>query len=197
MLGSLLKIPLRAYAIFFVLFFASLFYFSFQKTANLTYSSASPVIVDQSLKGIKALRFDEKGQLTEILHMATWKHIQGNPISELEAPFLEIYQPDGSWFISAKNGHSIQANIHSKIEKLQLFNEVSVKRVSINKKADWELKTEHLDFHPQLSTASTQDPVVIIGQGMQIHAKGMNANLKNHTLNLLNDVKSHYVALKT
>ncbi|MBS0286212.1 MAG: LPS export ABC transporter periplasmic protein LptC [Proteobacteria bacterium] len=192
-----MKISLRTYvSVFFVL--ALIFgYFSFQKTAQTVYTPPVQTVIDQSLKGIYATRFDESGQMIEVLTMKSWQHEQGQKHSQLEAPDLKIYQKNGEhWQICAKSGQSVQTQVYKKIESLQLSDDVTVIKVGTTPNSKWELKTQNMHYQPALSLATTTNPVFITGQGTNIQAIGMRANLKEQTINLLGNVKSHYVAPK-
>ncbi len=190
-----MKISLRTYAGVFLILTSIFIYFSYQKTANTTYLPQTQVVIDQALKGVQATRFDEEGNVIQILCMTSWQHRQGENQSELKNPHLTIYQPNGeNWDIRAKEGLSTQTQIHGKIESLDLSNDVTVTRSS--SQSQWALKTKQMLVQPQLSLATTKEDVFIEGQDSLIEAKGMRANLKEHTIQLLNDVKSHYVVPK-
>lgn len=192
-----MKISLRTYAsVFFVLALA-FGYFTYHKTAQTVYTAPSTqTVIDQSLKGIHATRFDEAGQIVQILSMTSWQHEQGQAHSQLHEPKLQIFQKNGErWQISAKVGQSVQTNVYSKIESLQLSDDVTITRVGMAPDT-WELKTQQMVFHPAQSVASTANPVFITSQGTHIQAIGMRANLKEQTINLLGNVKTHYVSPK-
>ena len=198
MQNLLMKISLRTYTVVFLILTSAFIFFSYQKTASTTYVPQTQVkIVDQALKGVKATRFDENGNIIQVLNMTSWQHLQGDLQSALVNPHLIIYQPNGEhWDIRAKEGQSKQTQVHGKIEALTLSNDVIVTRLNPKQDSMWALKTKQMVVHPQLSLATTQENVLIEGQGTQIEAKGMRANLKEHTIQLLDDVKSHYVAPK-
>ncbi len=191
-----MKISLRAYSGFFLLLTIGFVTFSFKKTADTQYVPKPQSIIDQSLKGIFAQRFDEMGNLSQVLSMDSWQHKQGDMVSALTSPHLILYQPNGEhWIIRAKHGLSKQTQVHGKIETLDLSQDVMITRFT--DPADRiTLNTPYLVLEVPQSIAFTKENVVIIGDGMSIEAQGMRANLKDHTINLLSNVKSHYVVPK-
>lgn len=190
-----MKVSLRAYVGMFLAATCAFVYFSYQKTANTTYLAQSPIVISQSLKGVHATRFDENGNIASELFMTSWQHRQGQTHSEMVHPHLTLYQPNGEhWDIKANEGQSLQTQIYGKIDTLTLSDNVVVTRRLEHPNTAWELKTKQMVVQPLQSLATTQEAVFIQGQDTSIEAKGMRANLKEHSIQLLNNVKSHYVA---
>jgi LPS export ABC transporter protein LptC len=149
--------------------------------------------LEEYLSDVTAHRFNKEGRLTQVLTMQSWSHLKGENISHLTLPVVKLYQLDGSfWDISAKTGLSFQANLNKKLEKLQLQQDVTVVRWDKNQTSPWELKTQHLVYLPQTRVAITDDPVVVNGSGMEVHAIGMRANLDQQKIDFLKEVKTDY-----
>ncbi len=191
-----MKISLRSYLALFLLLALTIIFISSKRQPILSLAPKSDLIVEQSMNDIKAMRFDKEGRLIQEVTMRSWCHYQGQTTSQLLAPKLTLYHADGgTWDIAALKGQSFQTQMNGKLEKLQLSENVNVVHMNPDKHP-WDLKTQHMVFYPQTSLAQTSDPVVVNGNGVEIHAIGMNANLKEHTIELLKNVKSHYVTPK-
>ncbi|MBS0290135.1 MAG: LPS export ABC transporter periplasmic protein LptC [Proteobacteria bacterium] len=193
-MNYLMKISLRAYLSFFVMLsFIIIFIYHKHSPNTVFYTNTQPVI-EHALQGIKAKRFDSEGNLLQELRMNTWLRYQHDLTSHLKAPNLTIYYPNGEvWGIVAQQGQSFQQQINGKLEKLQLSENVAVKRLNKANNSWYELKTQNMLFYPHQSTATTEDNVLVTGNGMKIQAKGMHANLKDHTIEFLKNVKTYYV----
>lgn len=160
-------------------------------TAMLHFKSEA--IIEESMTDVQAWRFDKEGRLIQAVKMQSWLHYKDQTTSQMILPTLKMYHLDGSlWDISAQTGESFQTQIQGKLEKLQLSDNVTILRSTQENQDTWELKTQHLLFLTQNPTAITNDPVVVNGPGMKIHATGLRANLENNTLEFLKDVRTHY-----
>lgn len=192
----MLRIPLRVYmALFLSLIAAAIIIVCCKSssTTTLLYFKPTTALVQESLSDVQAWRFDKQGHLVQTVQMQSWRHFKDQSVSEITLPVLTMHHADGSvWDISAKTGTSFQTQIRGKLEKLQLSDNVIVKLNQHNNRG-WELKTEHLLFTAQKPTATTNDPVLVNSAGMEIRAVGIHADLENHKIKFLKDVKTHYV----
>ncbi len=157
-------------------------------------NQAPTAIIDESMVGVHAQRFDHEGRLAQVVSMDSWVHHKGQTVTQMVAPTLKVYPLDGSaWFISAKNGEGFATEMGGQLEKLHLSQNVVVERIGHINDKGWQLKTETLLFFPQQPTALTDAPVAVYGQGMEIHALGMRAYLNRHHIEFLKDVNCSYV----
>jgi LPS export ABC transporter protein LptC len=164
-----------------------------------SFNNKSPIvadsqIVEESMQGVRALRFDNQGHLNQEIHMQQWLRYQDTTVTQMIQPSLRVHATDGSlWDISAQNGEGFQEDMGKPLEKIHLFNNVIVKRTA--KKADrWlTLTTTSLLFFPQEAMALTDDPVMIVGPNLQMKAQGLRADLDRHSIEFLKRVNSVYV----
>jgi len=194
----MLKIPLRIYAIFFSLLLIAIVVMLYRAspTAALLYFRPQ-AILEESMTDVQAWRFDKEGRLIQAVEMQSWLHYKDQTTSQMISPRLKMYHLDGSlWNISAKTGESFQTQIHGKLEKLKLSQDVIVLRSTQENQKAWELKTQHLLFLAQNPRAMTDGAVVVNGPGMTIHATGLRADLEKHTLEFLKDVRTDYATPK-
>lgn len=183
----------HTYIILFLSLFIGVAIILYKTTSTATIFNFKPeAIIEESMTDVQAWRFDKEGRLIQAVNMHSWLHYKDQTTSQITLPRVKMYPLDGSiWDISAKVGESFQTQIHGKLDKLKLSNNVIVLRSTQNQTA-WELKTQHLLFLAQKPTAITEDPVVVNGPGMRINAIGLRANLEKNTLEFLKDVRTHY-----
>jgi LPS export ABC transporter protein LptC len=149
-------------------------------------------IVDESMTHVKAKRFSQ-GVLSQTLTLNTWVHHKGETSVYLNMPTLTTYQPDGGrWQISALEGQGYQQHRHGQLEKLELSKEVLISSFNQEKKQQWRLMTDFLSYDPLTKKAITQHEVFINGPEIKLQAKGMSADLNQHSIELLQKVSANY-----
>lgn len=155
--------------------------------------SSAPAIIQELMTGVHAKRYDVTGRLIQVVTIQSWTQLKGENVTHMIAPTLKAFHSDGSlWDISADKGEGFQADIGTKIDKLLLSENVSVKQFGQSEKNEWELTTQELLFFPQQPTALTDAPIVVNGNGLEIHAVGLRAYLDSHRVEFIKDVKTYY-----
>jgi LPS export ABC transporter protein LptC len=193
-----MKISLKIYLGLFTLLMFGMLTIAFKKSTYTIYQPSSGSVIEQSMSGVNAKRFDKEGHLTQVVNMQSWVHYQGQNVNQMTKPTLKmIHQDGGIWNISAEQGEGFQIHAKSKLEKLQLSQDVVVTRSDSLKNTLWELKTQDLTYFPEQSSAMTDSSVIVNGPGVEIHAIGLRANLENHSVELLKEVKTHYESPQT
>ena len=162
-------------------------------------SAPKEIVIEEMMRGIKAQRFNEEGQLSEVMVMKAWSREQGKLTSQMDHPALKIYQNDGNlWEISSLRGEGFQSDLAVySLDKIRLMDEVQIQRTAQGKESPWILSTNILFLYPQKSLASTEEAITIQGPGMEMHAIGMQANLKTHVVEFLKEIKTQYVVSKS
>jgi LPS export ABC transporter protein LptC len=191
-----MKISLKVYVgIFLLLILGMLTIIASKKSSYTAYQPQVKSVIEQSMSGVNAKRFDKEGHLTQVVNMQSWVHYQGQNVNQMIKPTLEMFHHDGGiWNISAERGEGFQIDTKGKLEKLQLSQDVLVTRTDSLKNTMWELKTQELTYFPEQSSALTDSSVIVNGPGIEIHAIGLRANLENHAVELLKEVKTHYAS---
>lgn len=150
-------------------------------------------IIQESMKGVQAQRFDQDGKLIQVATMESWFHYKDDPTSQMRFPTLKIFHQDGSmWDICADKGESFQAQINGKLEKLKLSENVVVQQLGGTNFFWWELKTQHLLFFVKNPMAFTEDPVIVKGPDLLIRANGIRAYFDRQYLEFIKDVETRY-----
>ncbi len=190
-----MKISVKVYVGVFLLLILGMLMIASKKSNYTTYQPHAKFVTEQSMLGVNAKRFDKEGHLTEVVNMQSWVHYQGQDVNQMTKPTLKMFHHDGGiWNISAEKGEGFQIQTKGKLEKLQLSQDVLVTRTDSLKNTMWELKTPELTYFPEKSSALTDSPVIVNGPGIEIHAIGLRANLENHAVELLKEVKTYYVS---
>lgn len=145
------------------------------------------------MTGVHAQRFDNEGHVIQDIKMQSWLHYKGETVTQMVYPSLRAYHADGRiWELSANEGEGFQAQMGGKLDKLHLSHDVVVQQLGHHSDFWLEMKTDNLLFFPQQPIALTDDPVIVTGPGIKVHAVGMRAYLDRHEIEFLKDVKCHY-----
>lgn len=190
-----MKISLKIYIGLFLLLMFGMLAIAFKKSTYTIYQPSTEPVLEQSMLGVNAKRFDIDGHLTQVVSMQSWVHYQGQKVNQMTKPVLKMFQQDGSiWDISSQYGEGFQIDNKGKIEKLLLSEDVLVTRADNRKDSFWKLTTQDLTYFPAQSSAMTDSAVIVYGPGLEIHAVGLRSNLEMHSIELLKEVKTHYVS---
>lgn len=158
-------------------------------------SLPSKSMIEESMMGVKAYRFDNTGELSQEMQMKQGFRYRSQNTFHMVAPMVKIYHRDACWHIRADQGESRQAGRSKKIDQLFLYNHVEVKRIETQKNPihhNWVLKTHSLQYSPTTALATSNDPVTLLNGEAQIQAQGLRADFNEHTIELLKRVNSHY-----
>lgn len=190
----MLKISLRSYLIASILIVLGFIILVMHLTPKMAAPAmTNTALVEESMEGVSAYRFDDQGRLYQVVKMQSWLHYKGAEISQMLVPSLKVYHPDGSiWHIAAQTGESFHSHLHSPIEKIQLSRNVVVDRQMLHSEGWLKLTTQILTFFPNQPLATTNEPVVVESPQLKIHAQGMRAHLDRQAIEFLKDVKSSY-----
>ena len=189
-----MKIPIRLMTPLFISLMTLLIVLFLRLPAEQKSSvSFEKKIIQESMQGVHAKRFDLHGRLIQIVTMKSWLRYQGETVSHMISPALQIYHQDGTlWDISSARGEGFQTRMDGKLEKLHLSDNVIVKQSGYPNQFWWELTTQNLDFFTKRPMASTDDPVFIKGPGLQIQATGIRAFLEQHYVQFVKNVTTVY-----
>lgn len=190
----MLKISLRFYLAFFLLLgvvFSVIYYQLAIPTTSLPTSHAP--ILEESMHGIQVKRFNQQGDLSQIVKIKSWLHYKGETATQMLSPYLETYHRDGHrWIISANHGQGFQGGM-KQLDKVQLSQNVIVQRLGQTIDSWLTLKTENLLLFPKQPSAITEDHVLLNGPGITLNALGMRAHLDQNAVEFLKEVKCCYV----
>ncbi len=153
-------------------------------------------IIDEAMTDVEAFRFSQEGHLVQALRMDGWQRCYGETITTMTKPSLKVYNPDSVWLIQALNGSGHQQSLKGPMDKIHLSKQVVIEQLTGPAQQAWALQTEQLDFFPEQKLAFTEAPVMIKSHSMLIQAPGVKGDLNHHKIELLSNVKSHYVKPK-
>lgn len=146
------------------------------------------------MKTIAVWSYTEKGMLDHHLSADYWAYVPELQSSQLSVPHLTVYKPDNTvWHIDAKHGIVKQPSLGS-IEQVELSDTVVLKRPAAKNSAPITLETEVLRYQPKKEYAETDKSITLTKPDLKITGEGMRAHLDNNSVELLHNVKSHFVA---
>ena len=140
---------------------------------------------DYFMESYNIISVDIEGNANRWLSGKKLEHFpNGDP--NLLNPTLQFRQKEQHWLLLAEKG-----NIYED-KTLSLDGNVNIQQLNGKTKA-LIIQTEHLDILVGENTASTDQKVKVSDENGEINATGMNINFKEHQLQLLSQVKGHYV----
>lgn len=133
-------------------------------------------------------QFNNKGILDNRLEAQQATHIpHENKTIYTEPDYLMFTKDRLPWYISAKNGTSLQG-----VELINLRKNVVLFQPATDTRPATKILTTVLTVHPKLSTADTAAHVTILRPGSTVLAKGMHVNFHKNTINLLSQSQGTY-----
>ncbi len=148
--------------------------------------------------GINSILFDVNGQIEYTLQAARQVHFLDDT-TELDRPFLRIYQPTGeSWNILASSGRILPelenrelSGNSTNISRIDLIDDVELYQTDDfgNRTV---LRTAFLSVDPALETLTTDLPVHLSSKFIEQTAVGMHADLIQNTVTFSSQVRGIY-----
>ena len=146
---------------------------------------------DYMLNNFVTTSTDINGDLHYILAATEMRHYPDDDSTELERPRF-------TQFAVAKPYTQIEGQrglVSSNGENVQFMDNVKVVRQAFKDRGEMTLLTEYLNVTPKQDLATTDRPVVITeAPKTVIHGTGMIFDKKQQTLQLLKQVRAHYVS---
>ncbi len=149
------------------------------------------------MEGVKLYSYDPKGILKNFITSDDWKFSAITNISVIKNPKVIIYKwPEHTYKIIANLGKILHHNnLSYEIKLIQLYSNIHIQQKYLNNnRSGFNLNTSYLEFNPNNEIATTEKPVSIHKPGLIINGIGMQADLKNHQLELYNNVNSKYIS---
>lgn len=166
-------------------------YWSFFYSDNAP-TSATKALIEESMSGVQAKRYDKTGHLYQAISMKKWEHLKGDTVTSMQAPSLTLYYPDGKVCeISADLGEGFHADLKGPLEKLHLIKNVMIQQIN-KQSACWELKTASIIYFPSSQTAMTDDWVTVWGPSATLQSQGMKIYLDQQRVEFMSQVTSQY-----
>ncbi len=132
---------------------------------------------------------DDNGHLRYRLHADHMAHYLDDDTASLTRPNMSLFKPDGPvWNASARRGW-----IGAGQKTVLLQGNVLVWRDPVVKGSGLELQTDELHVTPDKQYAETDKPVTIAQDIGITHAVGMHVYLEQGRMELLADVRGHYL----
>lgn len=142
---------------------------------------------------VSVWNFNEEGKLKHFLSAESWSYLPADESSLLTTPHLTVYKPDNSvWKIDAKQGVVTQPNIGT-IDQVELQDSVVLQRPAAPSLDPILIETQKICYKPKENKAETDQFITLTKPELKITGVGMRALLDTNSVELLNNVKTHYV----
>lgn len=146
-------------------------------------------IPDYSMGEFTLRAMDARGHLHYRLYAEHMSHYMDDDTSRLERPNMTVFRPGGvAWNVYARHGW-----VSSGHKSIALSGDVVVWRNPGKDDSALEIRTDELHIEPDRQYAETDRPVTISQDAGITHAVGMRVNLRQSRLELLADVRGHYL----
>lgn len=143
---------------------------------------------DTVIKQLQVTEYNEAGQLVSHLQTPRLVHYPSDNTSTLQQPLITLYRPQQPpWHISADHGISEQG-----AAKITLWDHVVLQQVASAPTKATYISTARLIYYPKSQLATTQQLITIQQPGLRVTSQGMNAYLKQQTVQLLHQARGTY-----
>lgn len=150
--------------------------------------TTDPTQVDSYMEDVVATTYNKLGMPTLKLVTPSMVHYPENNTTQISNPHVTIYRDSPQpWYLDAKH-----AKASNGTDEILFWDDVNIHHVADTDNPNTTLVTDFLTIFPDKQVASTEKPVTFIQPEMTVHAIGMLANLKDHTIKLLSDAKGEY-----
>ncbi len=150
------------------------------------------------MKQLAMVTFSDQGRIKNVINAKYWAYLPQTQISTLVTPVLSFNKPGDNtiWLISAHKGSAVHPSLDSKIERLELQDNVIVEQYvgqqSTNSAATIKVETEQAYFYPETEEVKTDHFVTMTKPGLLITGTGLEGHFKKHIVKLLHNVKTSY-----
>lgn len=118
-------------------------------------------------------------------------HFSATASTDLFAPVYSLYQPQQYWILTAAQGKAWHGKNEQELERLDLWSDVVVEQFA-DKNAGLRLETTEMTFLPQENQATSPAKVDLYQQRQHLSGQGMEADLSQQSVKLLQQVHSYY-----
>jgi LPS export ABC transporter protein LptC len=145
--------------------------------------------MDAYMRDFSLVAMDAQGKPGYVLNAARMSHFSNSDSASLEQPVFVFPGKESEWRISADRGQINDAH-----DQILLQHNVVMQQSSHGEtRPELRLETDELSIDARSQLATTQAPVMIIQQKMQLQSRGMTFDNRNGKLELLTRVKGSYV----
>lgn len=167
-----------------------------EQRANRTLSdndapTTTAILFDAYSNGVTSVLYDPQGNIEYTLEASNQVHYLDNTTA-LSDPYVRLYQGSGArWNIVARSGKILAAEQNSRIEQLDLSDEVELFQID-DLGNRMTLTTSFLSLFPSSEKMNTDREVTMITNTLRQTAVGMTANLQQDRLTFLSQVQGRY-----
>lgn len=145
------------------------------------------------MDNLTVTHFNELGAIKDQITASHWEYISSLQYSTLTNPKLFLFKATGAqWIIQAKHAKAWHLTIDSKIDKLELKNQVIMSRLPANNFIPLSMTTEQIFYFPNKDFLETTKYVELKKPGLFLSGIGLKGYLAKDILKLLNNVTTNY-----
>jgi LPS export ABC transporter protein LptC len=152
---------------------------------------------DAYSEGINTILYDAQGGINYTLNAVRQIHFN-NDVTELEKPFIRLFQDGYSrWNIAANSGRisAVATTADTSNQTIELSGNVEV--YNLDKYGNRIImSTDFLSFDPEMETLQTDRPVTVVTDYLLQTSIGMVVNLKLDKIEFHNEIRGSYEQAK-
>jgi LPS export ABC transporter protein LptC len=153
--------------------------------------TTTAILFDAYSNGVTTVLYDAQGNIEYTLEASNQVHYLDNTTALLD-PYVRLYQGTGArWNIVARSGKILAAEENSRIDQLDLSDEVELFQID-DLGNRMTLTTSFLSLFPSSETMNTDQEVTMITNTLRQTAVGMRADLQQDTLTFFSQVQGRY-----
>lgn len=177
------------YLFFLVMALGVAGWFFVHPKSNSNNNEANEALPDAIITGIRVLKFNEEGQLSNRLYAPKMVHFIKDNISLFTHPAIVIYgqQDKAPWLIKANRASALHGD-----EQIDLMGHVRIHQPKQGELQESIITTEFLRYFPQKKMAKTDHLIELKRPGLQVSAHGMEAYLDSEHITLLSQARGLY-----
>lgn len=169
------------------------YFFKSDPTKELALTTPLEIKPQEYMTQASVKIFEETGSLQEEISANYWAYLPSEQRSVLHLPYVTIYKQAGTtWTIQATSGFIKQPTLGT-LEKIELQDKVLIKRLANKNNAPIKLTTQKLTYYPKTQFAENSELVTLTKPGLIITGIGLRAFLEKASVELLQEVKTHYL----
>lgn len=169
-------------------------WFFYQQHHNSGTSSMKHVQVQEYMKKISIVEYNETGVPKQKISAYSWAFVPAEKQSKIVAPKINLYKPNGDvWEIEAKKAYATHPTIQAKIESIAMYDSVKItKQDAEQPTAASSMTTEELHYYPAEKKVTSEVLVTMQQPDLLITGVGMLGYLDNSWVQLFDRTTTIY-----
>jgi len=135
---------------------------------------------------LKVTDFDQQGNKEREIIASNWAFVPSAKKSNIVSPLVTVYKVSGDiWHLSADKAYAWHKSLDSKINKVEMLNNVQANRAEHQKFTPTVIKSEAIDYYPEEDKITSMSKVTMEQPELHIEGYGMLGYIDKNWVQLL------------